>query len=128
METTKPSLLRRYVLSWKFGPRKSLTLPWTFLNEDSLQTATVPKAKSTENGQLSVILRSMISVPSQLASLDAEGRSILTEHRCVGEVRIVVVNVYCPMVDSDNQERLGYKLKFYATLQDRCTALERAGK
>ena len=45
--------------------------------------------------------------------------------------RLVVVNVYCPMVDVDrgiDPGRLDYKLKFYAALQERCTALEKAGK
>ena len=45
--------------------------------------------------------------------------------------QLVVVNVYCPMVDVDrgiDLDRLDYKLKFYAALQERCTALEKAGK
>ena len=67
---------------------------------------------------------------TQLTSLDAEGRAVLTEHICGEEEggRVVVVNVYCPRVDSDNPSRLDYKLRFYAALQERCTALERAGK
>ena len=66
----------------------------------------------------------------QLTALDAEGRAVLTEHICGEEEggRVVVVNVYCPRVDSDNSSRLDYKLRFYAALQERCTALERAGK
>lgn len=45
--------------------------------------------------------------------------------------QLVIVNVYCPMVDIDrgiDMDRLDYKLKFYAALQERCTALEKAGK
>ena len=67
---------------------------------------------------------------TQLTALDAEGRAVLTEHICGEEEggRVVVVNVYCPRVDSDNPSRLDYKLRFYAALQERCAALERAGK
>ena len=61
-----------------------------------------------------------------------EGRAVLTEHRCGGEGggSVVVVNVYCPRVDSDNpdSDRMEYKLSFYSALQQRCTALAKAGK
>ena len=83
-----------------------------------------------------------------MMAFDAEGRAVLTEHICDwggadvervrvgggrGEeegMRVVVVNVYCPMVDRDNvkADRLDYKLLFYTVLQTRCTALEQAGK
>ena len=65
---------------------------------------------------------------------------MLTEHSCEegreggggggGGGNLVVFNVYCPMVDRENvnAERLSYKMMFYSVLQDRCTALERAGK
>ena len=43
-------------------------------------------------------------------------------------MRVVVVNVYCPMVNEDNPERLSFKLRFYAALQARCTALMAVGK
>lgn len=55
---------------------------------------------------------------------------MLTEHQlCDGGI-LVVVNVYCPMVerDSENQARMDYKIKFYSALKDRCAALEKAGK
>ena len=73
---------------------------------------------------------------TQLSALDAEGRAVLTEHACEvegeeggrREGRVVVVNVYCPMVDSDNQERMTYKLRFYQALQSRCAALHQEGK
>ena len=63
---------------------------------------------------------------------------MLTEHTC-GDVRgvtgdigqtLVVINVYCPMVDRENinKERLSYKMLFYSVLQDRCIALEQAGR
>ena len=84
-------------------------------------------------------------------TFDAEGRAVITEHICdwgvadVESVRVgggggggrgeegrhvVVINVYCPMVDRDNikADRLDYKLLFYSVLQTRCTALEQAGK
>ena len=76
----------------------------------------------------------------QLTSLDSEGRAVLTEHTVQlsqdedgssSHRQLVVVNVYCPMVDVDrgiDLDRLDYKLKFYAALQERCTALEKAGK
>ena len=67
---------------------------------------------------------------------------MLTEHtirvgqsqdggRSSGCQQLVVVNLYCPMVDVDrgiDQDRLEFKLRFYSVLQERCTALERAGK
>lgn len=80
----------------------------------------------------------------QMLAFDGEGRAILTEHKCgsadkEGEmvdgggrewIHLVVINVYCPMVDRENvkADRLDYKLLFYSVLQDRCTALEQAGK
>lgn len=68
--------------------------------------------------------------------LDAEGRSVITEHLVSDDHRtsrksLVVINVYCPMVDesvADNQSRMEYKLKFYAVLRERCKALEKKGK
>ena len=57
---------------------------------------------------------------------DSGGESSSPEKR-----QLVVMNVYCPMVDVDrgiDQDRLEYKLKFYSALQERCTALEKAGK
>ena len=62
----------------------------------------------------------------QLISEDGEDDDSRSSHR-----QLVVVNVYCPMVDVDrgiDPDRLDYKLKFYAALQERCTALEKAGK
>lgn len=80
----------------------------------------------------------------QLTSLDSEGRALLTEHivhrvnkegeedgESCPQQQLVVVNVYCPMVDIDrgiDSDRLDFKLRFYAALQERCTALEKAGK
>ena len=98
----------------------------------------------------------------QLASLDSEGRAVLTEHIVTGwsdsnsceptganegssgssegpagganERRLVVLNVYCPMYDpardkdGEGVARLDYKMNFYRLLEERCSALERAGK
>lgn len=95
-----------------------------------------------------VCLPTPLSYPSQIIhvqmlSFDGEGRAILTEHTYSsgdegGEVggggregpHLVVINVYCPMVDRENvkTDRLDYKLLFYSVLQDRCTALEEKGK
>ena len=63
--------------------------------------------------------------------LDSEGRALLTEHNVIVNQEMMVVNVYCPMVDVDrgiDSDRLDFKLRFYAALQERCTALEKAGK
>lgn len=97
----------------------------------------------------------------QLASLDSEGRAVLTEHIVTGwssshseptganeglpgssedpagganEQRLVVLNVYCPMYDpardkdGEGVARLDFKMNFYRLLEERCSALERAGK
>ncbi len=55
---------------------------------------------------------------------------MLTEHELTEGGRLVVVNIYCPMVDSgpDNQSRMDYKIKFYSLLKQRCATLEKAGK
>lgn len=86
-----------------------------------------------------------------MLAFDGEGRVVITEHMCdkgdgvsgeVGGVMVeqdkervqssslVVINIYCPMVDRENinTERLQYKMVFYSVLQDRCNALQRAGK
>ena len=80
-----------------------------------------------------------------MLAFDGEGRAVITEHICEGwsvsgeegggggggdGTSVVVINVYCPMVDRENVnvERLDYKLLFYSVLQDRCTALQQSGK
>ncbi|XP_072178069.1 DNA-(apurinic or apyrimidinic site) endonuclease 2-like [Diadema setosum] len=68
----------------------------------------------------------------ELKALDAEGRTIITEHRYVDQADkvwdLVIINVYCPRADHENQERVSYKLGFYRALQLRAEALCKAGK
>lgn len=52
----------------------------------------------------------------------------MTEHSLSDGNSLVLINVYCPRADSDNTERLGYKLMFYNALQRRCESLQQAGK
>ncbi len=46
----------------------------------------------------------------------------------------MVINVYCPMYDPERDKdgesisRLKYKIDFYHLLEERCSALEQAGK
>ena len=41
---------------------------------------------------------------------------------------IVVINVYCPRADKENQERVDFKMRFYRMLQNRAEALVKSGK
>ena len=61
-------------------------------------------------------------------SLDNEGRGIATEHLQANGRLLVIINIYCPRVDSDNPERLPYKLNFIKTLHRRCLLLQDSGK
>ena len=82
----------------------------------------------------------LLSPPFQLQTLDNEGRCVMTEHAleecgsglggggCGLGSSLVVVNLYCPRVDADNQSRLEYQYKFYEALIERCTAMRSAGK
>ena len=76
----------------------------------------------------------ILCVCVQLVTLDAEGRSVITEHFVCDDNHkdrsLIVINVYCPMVDSsaEDQTRMDYKLKFYAALENRCRAIEKEGK
>ena len=65
---------------------------------------------------------------------------MLTEHCLSGtdslpdEKRLVIINVYCPMYDPERDkegeslDRLQFKINFYRLLEERCAALEKAGK
>ncbi|XP_065067010.1 DNA-(apurinic or apyrimidinic site) endonuclease 2-like [Rhopilema esculentum] len=64
----------------------------------------------------------------ELASLDAEGRAILSEHEILGHRPIVIVNLYCPRADRDNEKRWAFKQNFYHLVQARCEALLSSGK
>ena len=65
-----------------------------------------------------------------LVDIDREGRAVLTQHNVEGldGSALVVVNVYCPHVDVEREERQQFKLNFYHALQNRVVALQRAGK
>lgn len=63
-----------------------------------------------------------------LESLDAEGRAMLTEHKLVDDKSVVIVNVYCPRADKENEERVDFKMNFYKLLQERAETLIKAGR
>lgn len=65
-----------------------------------------------------------------LVDIDREGRAVLTQHNMdsLDGSALVVVNVYCPHVDVERQDRQQFKLNFYHALQNRVAALQRAGK
>ena len=55
---------------------------------------------------------------------DAKFWSSFVHRTADGEPRLMtVINVYCPHVDPDNEDRLSYKLNFYRLLQARAEAL-----
>jgi AP endonuclease-2 len=64
----------------------------------------------------------------QLSSLDREGRAVLTEHTLDNGEQLVIVNVYCPRADSDNEERMAFKMRYYQLLQIRVEALVESGR
>ena len=66
--------------------------------------------------------------PEEIESLDAEGRTIITEHKMLSGEAVVVINVYCPRADQENQERVDFKINFYKLLQARAEALLEKGK
>ena len=67
----------------------------------------------------------------RLKEMDAEGRTVITQHQFQetnGEKRnLVIINVYCPRADCDDNERLEMKLDFYKALEERAKALIKAG-
>ena len=63
-----------------------------------------------------------------LTALDAEGRAVLTEHSTGDGRSVVVINVYCPRADKENEERVAFKLRFYEVLQLRAEALVKSGR
>lgn len=64
----------------------------------------------------------------QLACLDKEGRTVLTEHELDNGEKLVIINTYCPRADSDNEERMEFKMYYYKLLQIRVEALLEAGR
>lgn len=65
-----------------------------------------------------------------LTDIDREGRAVLTQHNIenFGGRALVVINVYCPHVEEEREDRQQFKLDFYRALQNRVAALQRAGK
>ncbi|XP_062616563.1 DNA-(apurinic or apyrimidinic site) endonuclease 2-like [Saccostrea cucullata] len=67
----------------------------------------------------------------ELEALDSEGRAVITKHkirkRDGQESELAIINVYCPRVDPDREDRLLYKLRFFALLQTRAEALLKSG-
>ncbi|XP_047473694.1 DNA-(apurinic or apyrimidinic site) endonuclease 2-like [Penaeus chinensis] len=67
----------------------------------------------------------------ELKNLDSEGRAVITQHLMRGtegkELRIAVINVYCPHVDPEKPERRIYKLRFYELLRQRAAAIRATG-
>lgn len=67
----------------------------------------------------------------ELESLDAEGRAVITQHRIRtadgNEAHLAIINVYCPRVDPEREDRKVYKMRFLALLQTRAEALLQNG-
>ncbi|EDO46129.1 predicted protein [Nematostella vectensis] len=64
----------------------------------------------------------------QLSRLDSEGRTILTEHTLSSGGTVVIINVYCPRADMENEDRIQFKLEFHRLLSKRVKALLNSGK
>ena len=66
-----------------------------------------------------------------LKDLDMEGRCVSTQHTFSSDgdatSNVVIINVYCPRADSDNEDRMLYKLNFYHALELRCRELQKNG-
>lgn len=67
----------------------------------------------------------------ELEALDAEGRAVITQHKIrknnEEEADLAIINVYCPRVDPEREDRQVYQLRFYALLQTRAEALLQNG-
>ncbi|ORZ36319.1 Endonuclease/exonuclease/phosphatase [Catenaria anguillulae PL171] len=75
-------------------------------SQDGLTSATPDLHESRPTSSISHLAPPHDTVP--LASLDAEGRSIITD---LGA--FVLINVYCPNDPGDDPQRLAYKLAFH---------------
>jgi AP endonuclease-2 len=64
----------------------------------------------------------------ELESLNAEGRTVLTEHLDTEGNHVVIINLYCPRAELDNKERTEFKLKFYSLVQKKCKCLIQENK
>ena len=69
---------------------------------------------------------------NDLAALDLEGRTVMTEHKLETGESLVIINVYCPRAsvseDGGNSKRMDFKMMFHRMLSERCHALISAGK
>jgi len=63
----------------------------------------------------------------ELRELDNEGRCVVTRHKVQDGPSLVVINVYCPRVDPERDERKRYKMQFFRALDVRAAALRRTG-
>ncbi|XP_042882834.1 DNA-(apurinic or apyrimidinic site) endonuclease 2-like isoform X2 [Penaeus japonicus] len=67
----------------------------------------------------------------ELKNLDSEGRAVITQHLMKDtdgkEIKIAVINVYCPHVDPEKPERRIYKIRFYELLRQRAAAIRDTG-
>lgn len=64
----------------------------------------------------------------ELDALDAEGRTVVTQYSTTSGRNLVIINVYCPRADKNNEERIAFKLKFYKLLQRRAESLVKSGR
>lgn len=58
-----------------------------------------------------------------LEALNAEGRTVLTEHLDSDGNHVVILNLYCPRANLENKERTQFKLQFYSLVQQKCKNL-----
>ncbi|XP_060081364.1 DNA-(apurinic or apyrimidinic site) endonuclease 2-like isoform X1 [Ylistrum balloti] len=67
----------------------------------------------------------------ELEALDAEGRTVITQHQIQTgdgkDAHLAIINVYCPRVDPEREDRKVYKMRFLALLQTRAEALLQSG-
>lgn len=68
----------------------------------------------------------------ELEALDREGRCVMTQHVIRDssgvEKDLVIINVYCPRAEPDNDIRKSYKMRFYQLLQSRAETILKSGR
>ncbi|XP_052284812.1 DNA-(apurinic or apyrimidinic site) endonuclease 2-like [Dreissena polymorpha] len=86
---------------------------------------------TNKNGSIGCYGNQTSFLEDELKDLDAEGRTIITQHRVrfpSGEEKdLAIINVYCPRFDPDREDRHQYKLRFFALLQTRSEAILASG-